>query len=547
MSLIFASIPPKRLAAAITAASTSFYLNNIKGFDLLNSSDVSPSDLGTQHYCCFRNDTGTKIEIMEIDPSTLVAGGAITIVRRGLSYYGDRTTETSDLKLDWSANETIVQLGTDVPQIFQWLKEYIDAAAIAGAVPASTSTGGLVVEASQAEIDARTATKVIGASTYKLFATPDKIRASKYHDYAADAGSNDTYVITVTPAPTAYAAGQVFTFKANTANTDAATLNVNSLGAKTIKKGATSDLQTGDILASQIVTVVYDGTNFQLVSAGTVVPRFGGTGTDGALSITSGATNIDLGSAQVVTKNYTSISITGTGSLTFTNPHTNGTTIILKSQGAVTLTSSTTPMIDASGMGSAVAGNDAYSFGGLKVKGGTNGTNTTGGVGGALAVFSPANAITASIIYAGKYPFVCPGGGGGNSFNGISGNGGGGGGSIIGTGTTAGNTSSGTGATKAGGVGGGALIVECAGALNFTTANGISVGGKNGTNGASGGDGGGGGGGGGTCLIVYNTLTSASGTVVVSGGTGGTNSGAGTSGGGGATGVSMIVKNTEFL
>jgi len=174
MSLLFASIPPKRLAFAITSASSTFILNNIKSFD--GENDVAPSDLGTQHYVCFRNDTGTIAEFMEIDPATLIAGGPITIVRRGLNFYGNRTLETTALKLDFPAN-TICMLGTDVPQIFQYLKEYIDAAAIAGAVPASTTAAGIVVEASQAEVNAGTITKTISAVVYKLFAPLDKLLA----------------------------------------------------------------------------------------------------------------------------------------------------------------------------------------------------------------------------------------------------------------------------------------------------------------------------------------------------------------------------------
>lgn len=262
MSLKFSSIPQKRLLAGITSASLSFYVNNILSFDGLT--DVVPADLGTQHYVAFRNDTGTMLEIMEIDPATISAG-PITIVRRGLSFYGDRTTETAALKLDWGAN-TIVMFGTDVPQIFQYLKEYIDAAAIAGAVPASTSAAGIVVEGSQAEVDAGTVTKVISAVAYKLFAPLDKIRAKKYHDYAADSVGSDAYAITITPAITAYSAGQVFTFKAGTANTGACTLNVSGLGAKAITKNYNVALSTGDIKANQLVMVQYDGTQMQLLS-----------------------------------------------------------------------------------------------------------------------------------------------------------------------------------------------------------------------------------------------------------------------------------------
>ncbi len=75
--------------------------------------------------------------------------------------------------------------------------------------------------------------------------------------YAADAEASDTYVITLSPAPTAYYTGMVVNFYANTANTGAATLNVNSLGAKAIKKLHDQDLATGDIEVQQLVSVIY--------------------------------------------------------------------------------------------------------------------------------------------------------------------------------------------------------------------------------------------------------------------------------------------------
>jgi hypothetical protein len=84
--------------------------------------------------------------------------------------------------------------------------------------------------------------------------------------YAADAGSTDAYAITLVPAPTAYITGAFYNFKANTINTGAATLDVNGLGAKTIKKSYNSDLESSDILANQLVQVIYDGTNFQMLS-----------------------------------------------------------------------------------------------------------------------------------------------------------------------------------------------------------------------------------------------------------------------------------------
>lgn len=130
---------------------------------------------------------------------------------------------------------------------------------------ASETVAGKAEEATQTENDSGTAA---GASA-DLFATPAKTALTIQKNswlYAADAGASDTYVIALTPAITAYTTGMSIYFKANTANTGAATLNVNGVGAIAIKKGTALALDTGDILANQIVHVIYDGTNFQLQS-----------------------------------------------------------------------------------------------------------------------------------------------------------------------------------------------------------------------------------------------------------------------------------------
>ena len=81
-----------------------------------------------------------------------------------------------------------------------------------------------------------------------------------------DAGSNDTYVVTLSPAPAAYATGLIVILKANTANTGAASVNVNSLGAKTIVKRLNTTLANSDILAGMFCYLIYDGTNFVILN-----------------------------------------------------------------------------------------------------------------------------------------------------------------------------------------------------------------------------------------------------------------------------------------
>lgn len=82
----------------------------------------------------------------------------------------------------------------------------------------------------------------------------------------ASTGSANAYVINYSPNPSAYVIGQRYSFIANFSNTGAATLNVDSLGAKAITKYGTSPLTTGDISNGAVVDTVYDGTQFQMLS-----------------------------------------------------------------------------------------------------------------------------------------------------------------------------------------------------------------------------------------------------------------------------------------
>ena len=84
----------------------------------------------------------------------------------------------------------------------------------------------------------------------------------------ATASGTDAYAATLAPAITAYTTDQKVYLKFTNANTGAATINLNGLGAKSIKKSGTAALVAGDISAGQILCLVYDGTNFQVVGGG---------------------------------------------------------------------------------------------------------------------------------------------------------------------------------------------------------------------------------------------------------------------------------------
>jgi hypothetical protein len=394
-------------------------------------------------------------------------------------------------------------------------------------------------------------------------AASKKIKAADFEWYAASSHGDDAYAITIGGVGVALETGRIYCFKADVANTGAATLNINGLGAVAIKKNVSVALDDNDILAGKIIMVVYDGANFQMLgdfdnkgaqtitgiknfTSGATIgaqavnlqPKFGGTGADGALNISSGTTTVNLGGANYFVLNYTTISITGTAKLAFSNPAATGCIIVIKCQGNCVITS-TQPGIDASGMGgqggnggtgsqNGSAGNQGIGifddltthFGGAGLKAGTPGAAGTVYVANTIQFYTR----FAYQIIRFLRGVACGSGGGGGAGN---------------SGGAAGVQNGG-----AGGSGGAGLILEVAGALNFTGY--ISVAGKDGgsaadiglTNGNVFSGAGGGGGAGGFALVLYNSLTANSGTILSNGGAGGKGGNCNSNGAHGETGDS---------
>ena len=101
-------------------------------------------------------------------------------------------------------------------------------------------------------------------------------------DAYAVASGTDTYTATIDGYT--LVEGKSVKIKFTNANTSASTLNINSLGAKAIKKSNGNDLSSGNIKAGQICHLVYTGSVFQLLGEG------GEYGTATASDVLSGKT-----------------------------------------------------------------------------------------------------------------------------------------------------------------------------------------------------------------------------------------------------------------
>jgi len=145
-----------------------------------------------------------------------------------------------------------VEDATQVMTLFSWIQNQVN-----GNACGATSGSGVL----KGDGSGNTLPAVAGVD----FTTGAQVQNSSLTFLSSVAGTN-TIVGTLTPAITAYQAGQMFSFISAGANTGAVTLNVNGVGAKSITKAGSTALAAGDITANTIIIVQYDGTEFQLVA-----------------------------------------------------------------------------------------------------------------------------------------------------------------------------------------------------------------------------------------------------------------------------------------
>lgn len=151
------------------------------------------------------------------------------------------------------------------------------------------------------------------------------------------ASGTDTYIGTMIPALSAYAAGNLFSFVVPNTNTTSCTLNIDGLGAKAITRDGSTALVAGDLVANSEVVVVYDGTRFQVLnsnsktnfnvsnnlgvsSTASLLASFNSTNASaGYVSFQSSSTNYGyLGSgASLSTANATDLTVRSQNNLTF--------------------------------------------------------------------------------------------------------------------------------------------------------------------------------------------------------------------------------------
>jgi hypothetical protein len=155
------------------------------------------------------------------------------------------------------------------------------------------------------------------------------------------AGTNALTGLAVPPLE-GYTAGAQYTFIAQNNNTGAVTLDIDSLGVKSVTKFGTTPLVANDIRAGALILVEYDGTRFQLLNAVSNTFNYIVEPTTISATAATGTINYDVGTQSILyyttnaSANWT-INLRASSSATLNSLMSTGQTItvtFLATQGA---------------------------------------------------------------------------------------------------------------------------------------------------------------------------------------------------------------------
>jgi hypothetical protein len=136
---------------------------------------------------------------------------------------------------------------------------------MATALTGSVASDGQTTPSANLPMGTFAHTNVGNATVRTMYASAGQVQDGVI-TYLTSVSGADTITAVGAVGMTAYATGQRFTFIAAGANTGAATININSIGAKTVTKFGATALVAGDLASNTAYEIIYDGTQFQLLN-----------------------------------------------------------------------------------------------------------------------------------------------------------------------------------------------------------------------------------------------------------------------------------------
>ncbi len=263
-TLKFIQAQPFSLAGSgASIGDTTIILQSMVGIDGTN---ITTTDLGDICYGTLEPGNGTQEEAFQFTGITQNSNGTATLTGVSTLLFKYPYTVTSGLAKTHAGASKVV-LSNDAA-FYNNILSYINSTASSGAPLASEVTTG-ITKLSVAAASPSTPIAV-GDNDNRMLASGTTMYVNSIKNtgipYAVATGTANAYTVTLASAISTLASGTMLNFVVPSTNATAVTLNVNSLGAKSITKKVSTTLASADLLIGQIAEVVYDGTRFQLVS-----------------------------------------------------------------------------------------------------------------------------------------------------------------------------------------------------------------------------------------------------------------------------------------
>ena len=198
--------------------------------------------------------------------------------------------------------------------------------------PTDITAGSLAKSSDINNLDAAT------AAAFALIPTNASINAGTVN-YAADTGTADVYAVTLQMTAASYSDGLVVNMKPLNSNTGACTLNVDSLGAKSIKTEANATPPAGAIVVGVPIELRYSSTTeyFHITTGSAASATAAAASAAAALvsqNAASGSASSASGSASTATSQALAAGVSAVAALGSQNAAAGSAVAALASQGA---------------------------------------------------------------------------------------------------------------------------------------------------------------------------------------------------------------------
>lgn len=239
---------------------------NLKSFKDILGVNLTMASFGSIGYGTIEPGNGQQEEQISFSGVTQNADGSAVLTGVKHVLFKSPFTETSGVAVTHPGSTVFIISNTSGFE--NAIYDYIDSAVSSGGVPATESQQGITL------LSVAPATAgipiAVGDNDSRVLASGATLYINSILKsgipFASATGSSTSYTVTLASSIATLATGQAINFKIPVSNATGVTLNINSIGAKPIKKNYDVALASGDLLAGQIASAIYDGTNFQLVN-----------------------------------------------------------------------------------------------------------------------------------------------------------------------------------------------------------------------------------------------------------------------------------------